>query len=402
MDKQSPFLAIIPDETERQFYNQVAISLGYPFSNIVIGSPDQATATLRSTNYSPAFIVIDIGNRTHDVLPELDALAQCCEVSTRVIVVGNTNDISLYRALIDKGVLEYFMKPVDASALRATLIKNNSEGSDSLGSVISFMGAAAGDGSSTIAINTAYSLATKQDKPTVIVDLDYQFGMTARNLDLASPYGIKEIFDHPDRGVDRTLVERMAVNYKNKLDIIAAPTSLHFMPPVHPESVRSLIQSLQEKYDYVILDIPHLWNNWISAAITSSNHLVISAQLWLKSVTHSSRILAELKALGLNPGMLSIAINRNGSRFKEAVNAKDFERVTGYPIDFYIPNDIKTVVKAENQGNVLMELGRSSLANEIEKLADKIAYKLHSQEDEPLFKASSSVRISHHDTKRLT
>ncbi len=72
--------------------------------------------------------------------------------------------------------------------------------------MISFVGASAGDGSSALSLNTAYALAKFTREPTLLVDLDYQFGMVAKSLDLASPYGIKEIFEHPDRGIDVTLV----------------------------------------------------------------------------------------------------------------------------------------------------------------------------------------------------
>lgn len=402
MDHQSPVLAIIAHDSDREFYNQAAASLGYSIANVVVGTPLQAAQILSAGAYSPRFIIIDIDARGQDVLPELDRLAEYCEVDARVVVVGVTNDIALYRALLDKGVLEYFPKPADIESIRNTLIKSVADAGFSDTPVISFMGAAAGDGSSTIALNTAYSLATKQKKPTVLVDLDYQFGMIAKNLDLAGQYGIREIFDHPDRGIDRTLIERMAVKYSDNLDVIAAPAALHYLPSVRPETIRDLIQSLQEKYYYTVLDLPHAWNHWVTAALTSSDHVVLTAQLWLKSVTHCSRLLNECLKLGVRPETVSIAINRSGSKFKEAVHARDFERVTSHPINFYILNDIKTVVKAENRGSTILELGRSSLANQIEELADSIATKLHSSAKGPAFKAPMGIHISQQETKRLT
>ncbi len=402
MDQQSPVLAIIAHDSDREFYNQAAASLGYSFANVVIGTPMQAAQMLSTSGYSPRFIIIDIDTRGQDVLPELDKLAEFCDVDARVVVVGATNDIGLYRALLDKGVLEYLPKPIDIESIRNILIKSVADAGFSDTPVISCIGAAAGDGSSTIALNTAYCLATRQKKPTVLVDLDYQFGMIAKNLDLAGQYGIREIFDHPDRGIDRTLIERMAVKYSDNLDVIAAPAALHHMPAVRPETIRDLIQSLQEKYYYTVLDLPHSWTNWVTAALTGSHHVVLSAQLWLKSVTHCSRILNECVKLGVRPETVSVVINRSGSKFKEAVHARDFERVTSHPINFYISNDIKTVVKAENRGSTIIELGKSSLANQIEQLADSIAAKLHSMSKGPAFKAPVSLHISQQETKRIT
>lgn len=402
MDQQSPVLAIIANDSEREFYNQAAASLGYSFANIFVGTPLQAAQSLSQGSYSPRFIIIDIENRGQEVLPELDKLAEYCDVDARVVVVGATNDIGLYRALLDKGVLEYLPKPTEIETIRNVLIKSVADAGFSDTPVISFIGAAAGDGSSTIALNTAYSLATRQKKPTVLVDLDYQFGMIAKNLDLAGQYGIREIFDHPDRGIDRTLIERMVVNYGTNLDVIAAPSALHYLPAVRPETIRDLVQALQEKYYYTILDLPHSWSHWVTAALTSSHHVVMTAQLWLKSVTHCSRLLNECLRLGVKPETVSVVINRSGSKFKEAVHARDFERVTSHPINFYISNDIKTVVKAENKANTIIELGRSSLATQIEQLADSIAVKLQAAHKGPAFKAPVSIHITQQETKRLT
>ncbi len=402
MDQQSPVLAIIVDEADRDFYNQLASSLGYGFANIIAGSPYQASQVIASHNYSPKFIVIDIGSRGQDVLPELDSLAEHCDVDARVVVVGETNDIGLYRALIDKGVLEYLPKPVEIDALRNTLAKSASDSGGQENPIISFIGASAGDGSSTMALNTAYSLSVKQNKPTVLVDLDYQFGMVAKNLDLATQYGIKEIFDHPDRGIDATLVERMAVAYNKNLDVIAAPSTLQLLPTVKPETIRGLLQALQQQYSYVVLDLPHFWSNWVSTALTSSHHVVLTAQLWLKSVTHSSRLLNEWGRLGIKREGVTVVINRSGSKFKEAVNARDFERVTGYNIGHYISNDIKTVVKAENQGVTIMEIGRSSLANQLEQLADAVAANVDSPKSGPVFKSPANVQIPNQNLKRLS
>ncbi len=402
MDQQSPVLAIITHDSEREFYNQAAVSLGYSFANIIIGTPLEAARTLSETQYSPQFIIIDIEDRGHDVLPELDQLAEYCNVDARVVVLGATNDIGLYRALIDKGVLEYLPKPVEIETIRNILIKSSADSGHANTPVISFLGAAAGDGSSILALNTAYALAEGQKKKTVLVDLDYQFGMVAKNLDLAGQYGIREVFDHPDRGIDATLMERMVVSYSPHLDVVSAPAQLLYMPNVRPETIRDLLQSLQEKYYYTVLDLPHLWTNWVTAVLTSSSHIVLTAQLWLKSVTHCSRLLNECVKLGIKPENISVAINRSGAKFKEAVNARDFERVTSHPINFYISNDIKTVVKAENKGSTIIELGRSSLANQLEQMAESISGKVHSTKGGPAFKSPASVQIAHNEVKRLT
>lgn len=372
MDNRSPVLVITPNEGDRDFYNQLAVSLGYSFANLFVGSPREAAVALAQTGYPIKFLIIDVGSRGLDVLSELDMLAEHCDVNARVVVLGTTNDIHFYREVIGRGVIEYLTHPVRMDVVRSVLFRKQNDAEAVVGKVIAFMGAGAGDGSSTLALNAAYSIAVKTKKKAVLVDLDYQFGMVAKNLDLPSQYGIRDAFDHPERGIDTTLLERMAVNYNEFLDVVAAPNNLQFMPNIPADLVRDLILALRQKYDYVFLDIPHVWNHWVSAAMTSADHIVLVAQLWLKSVTHSARLLAMWRSLGINDANVSVIINRSGSKFKEAVNPKDFERVAGHKISFYVSNDIKTVVKAENDGATIMEQGNTALANQIGQLADDL------------------------------
>ena len=365
MDTQSPVLVIIPSEDRRHVANQLAALLGYGFANVVIGNGFDAGKFIQANNVNPRYIAMFVEHRAEEVFGELEELAQYCLAGTTVVVIGYTNDIRFYRALVDRGVIEYFTEPANIEEVSRTLLGAGNYAVTSDSTAIAFMSAAAGDGSSTVALNAGYCLAKEFNAKTIVVDMDYQFGMVCKNLDLSSPYGIKELIEHPDRGIDSTLIERMAVGYSENLDIIAAPNELRFMPNLHPETIRDLLVALKSKYRYVILDLPHVWSPWISAAFSNSDAIVLVAQLWLKSVTHASRLLNVWREVGINLDHVQVAINRSGAKFKEGVSARDFERVCNKEISYYLPNDIKTVVNAENLGKTIIEVGRSKLSSEL-------------------------------------
>jgi pilus assembly protein CpaE len=371
MQRPSSVMAIIPHEGEQPFMNEIAVKLGFASADIFIGSPKEAINALSARNESPRYLIIDIGERGSDVLSEIDNLAEYCEVGTRVVVIGSINDVNFYRALRTRGIIEYFTRPAKSVDVVTALITDIGSEKNTGGKVISFMSAASGDGASTIALNTAYTLATEYNKSVVLVDMDYQFGMVAKNLDLTTPFGIKELFEHPDRGIDSTLIGRMTANYNNtKLKVIAAPNQLHAIPNVHAQVVRELITILRQDYDAVILDLPHIWTPWVSAALTESTHAVMIAQLWLRSVTHSSRLLSAWRNAGIGNNQISLLINRSGAKFKEAVSTRDFERVCATPIRYYFVNDIKNVVAAENQGKTLLEIGNSLLCRQFKEFSN--------------------------------
>lgn len=377
-------LLILSDPTREAWAQQLAMSLGATNPILIIGGPLEAARHLSAQQVSPSHIVLDIGRRSRDILTEIDELAQQCEPGTRVVAVGDTNDIQLYREILARGVLDYLPMPAapqdilrafsapaatpSGSAAPAPIAPIN----DANKRVIVFMSAASGDGASTVALNTAYALSQINNGNTVLVDMDYQFGMVAKNLALQNQYGIRDLFDHPERGIDTTLIKRMVASY-GKLHVITAPAELRYLPTVSAEAIRELITILKANYDNVVIDLPHVWLPWVATATQQATHLVLVSQLWLKSVSHASRMMRALRELHIPTERITAVINRSGAKYKEAIEPKDFERVCGVPIRYNLANDIKTIVTAEGSASTVMELSPTELSADIQRLTHGLA-----------------------------
>ena len=373
-------LIVILSSSEYEDWAQdVVTALDAEEPAIIVGSPAEVAEYLSQNELEPTELIIDIGTRGHDVLDEIDALAEHCVEQTRVVAVGQTNDVQLYRALLGRGILDYipmpatvedmvraFQAPVAApAAAPAVNVNRKSE-------VIAFMSAGSGDGASTLALNSAYALSKLlPEKHTVLIDMDYQYGMVAKHLDLQAQYGIKELFDNPDRGVDATLIRRMVAKY-GSLHVITAPSELRFVPSLEVGAMESLIATLSQSYDYIILDLPHFWQPWVATACKQSSHLMLVAQLWLKSTTHAARIMKVWRDEGISTENISLIINRAGAKFKEAIEPGDFERVCGAPIAHSVTNDIRTVGAAEAQAKTILQLDKSEVGSDIENIARAI------------------------------
>lgn len=373
-------LIILSDPAREPWAQSLLAASASPKPLIVVASPADAARYLVEQGVSPSHIVLDIGNRGHEVLEEIDALAQQCAVGTRVVAVGDTNDIQLFRAILARGVLDYLPYPATVEAVIAALkapiaaakqpvLPTASAPSRPANKrVMLFMSAASGDGASTIALNAAYAISQLAGGNTVLVDMDYQFGMAAKHLDLQSQYGIGDLFDHPERGVDAILIKRMVASYR-KLDVITAPTELRYLPVVKAEAIRDLIATLSATYDNVIIDVPHVWLPWVATAAEQSTHVLMVSQLWLKSVSHAARLMRSLREIGVGNDRIISIINRSGAKFKEAIEPKDFERVCGTKIRYTVANDIKTIVTAEASPSTIIELPMSPISQDIERIA---------------------------------
>ncbi len=361
---------------------EVAQGLGQGSPAFIHQPLSHAASALQALGITPRYLLIDVSDQRSSAIADIEAIAQHCVPGTRVVAIGRINDITFYRQLTENGIPDYFPLPCHAddiikafkrqdapqpaaSARNLTAAPTNPMG----GEVIAFMSAAGGDGASTAALNTAYAIAQSSGRPTLLVDLDYQYGMAARNLNLTTQYGTKDLFEHPERGVDATIVQRMVAHY-GPLHVIAAPNELRNLPYIDAAAVAQLIQVLKHSYDTIILDLPHTWQPWVAAACRESTSFVLVAQLWLKSVTHAARILRALRSEDAVGNNIRLVINRAGAKFREAIETRDFERVTGLTISHMLVNDIKTVVDAENQAKTIIELGQGSrLQADLENLA---------------------------------
>ena len=338
-----------------------------------------------NTTLSPArTIVMDIGMHGEEALPQIKTVLQACPAGARIIATGYVNDLGFYRTLRSLNIVEYFLHPVSVDEVARAFSQpltgsatTPQASSVNEGSVIAVVSAAAGDGGSTVALNTAIALAQETQQAVVLVDMDYQYGMVARNLDINAPYGLRELFEHPKRGVDATLLSRMLMPYGDHLRVIAAPSALQPMPEIPAEMMRDIITVLRSQFAFVIIDLPHLWSPWVAETLRLSDRTVCVAQLWLRSLTHFSRMLAAWQEHTISRDRLLLAINRSGAKFREAITPQDFERVSLQPINFYLANDTRAMVEAENQGKTVIELGSSQLERQFREMARSLRMLQH-------------------------
>jgi pilus assembly protein CpaE len=374
-------LIVISDRSLEAWAQSVAQALQASDPWVLVSSPLQAADRLKQQGFEPTHIVLELGSRGSELLHEIDALGEQCVSGTRVVAAGTTNDVHLYRALLTRGVLDYLPMPaaaqdivhaLEAAGKPSSVGRAQSAAEPAPKRVIAVMSAASGDGASTIALNTAYSLSEMFAGRTVLVDMDYQFGMVAKNINLQSQYGIRDLFEHPERGIDATLIRRMVAQYQ-QLHVITAPPDLRFLPNLSAQAIPELIGTLKQSYDTIVLDLPHVWLPWVATACQIATHPVLVAQLWLKSATHSTRILKAWREHQIPMEQVALVINRSGAKFKEAIAPRDFEHVCGIPIKHMVTNDIRAVVQAEGEARTIMELPPGELSKDIEQLARMLA-----------------------------
>ena len=61
---------------------------------------------------TPNLIILESRKEPRDMLQSLNELAEYCDPTTKVVVIGHYNDVGLYRELIRSGISEYVVAPI--------------------------------------------------------------------------------------------------------------------------------------------------------------------------------------------------------------------------------------------------------------------------------------------------
>lgn len=139
-----------------------------------------------------------------------------------------------------------------------------------------------GVGKSTIAVNTAFSLASQHNKRTLLVDLDPQFNATQYVLGLqrtedyfrAKGSSVVEIFENPYIENPETLI----YNIESNLDVLPSTLELSNVlknPAQKEHRLSKFLKSQSANYDYAIIDCSPTDSMLTLAAYLSSNFLLI-------------------------------------------------------------------------------------------------------------------------------
>ena len=154
-------------------------------------------------------------------MPRINRLAEVCDPETEVVVVGDRNDIVLYRDLKAAGVAEYFFKPLVGSAGHPRAIGGRRRAPQAFQPGAAgawcfcsgFAAASAPRRSRPILPGTSPRICARR---VLLLDLNLHNGDAALQLDAQPSHALREALDDPTR-IDELFLERGVANVTKRL-----------------------------------------------------------------------------------------------------------------------------------------------------------------------------------------
>ncbi len=328
-------------------------------STIVRDGGLEAAVDYYQNQPTPSLVMVETTDGAQRLLHLLDSLAQVCDPGTKVVVLGQTNDIALYRELMRRGVSEYLTQPLSPlQVIRAVGGLYADPSAPFVGRQIAFVGAKGGVGASTLAHNFAWAMAEKMQTATVLVDLDLAFGTAGLDFNQDPLQGVLDALTQPDR-LDPVLMDRMMVRCGDRLSLFAAPATLDDDYDIGADAYEEATQKIRGAAPFVVLDIPHVWNAATRRVLVGSDDLVVVAMPDLASLRNAKNIIDLVKASRPNDVPPRLVLNQVGVPGRPEIPVKDFGEALGIQPSLVLPFDPKPYGQAANNGQMLAEVAPS-------------------------------------------
>ena len=321
---------------------------------------------------TPPLVIVECMQDPGALLWQVDRLAEVCDAGTKVVVIGATNDIILFRELMKRGVSEYLVAPIQPLQLIAAIGGLFSDPAQPfVGRSIAFVGARGGSGSSSVAHNTAYAMSEKIGANTVIVDYDLPFGTAGLDFNQDPLNGVADALGQPDR-LDPVLLDRMMVRCTDKLSLFAAPATLDNDWEISAEAFEEVTTQIRGTAPFVVLDLPHIWSGWMRRTLIAADEVVVVATPDLASLRNAKNMIDLIRSGRPNDAPPRLVLNQVGVPGRPEISAKDFGAALGVHPSLSIPFDPKLFGAAANNGQMILDMGAKSKAAEAFQLLAQI------------------------------
>lgn len=333
--------------------------------------PPQQTLEIRIKQLKPNIVLLDLAS---DLNAALEVIKFIAAMTPPVHVVGlNTgNDSTAILQSLRAGASEFLYAPFELATQREAiarlrrLVQPEPQGQTEAGHVVAMASSKPGSGASTVATQAAFSLQRITGKRILLADFDLTGGTIGFYLKLSHNYSLVDALQHSEH-MDLALWSSLTVNYGG-VDILPAPAA-PYAEALDGARLRVLIEHARNLYDWVILDLPAIFNRTSLMAISECERAYLISTSELPSLHLTRKALTMVDQLGFPKDRFQVLVNRVDSK-RDNIGAADMEKLFTCPIHATLPNDYFSLHRVVTLGQPLGSDGE--LGKAIEQVAVRL------------------------------
>jgi pilus assembly protein CpaE len=365
-------LLIAPDRAlAQQFLATLPQTRAFQILADLKSYPPQQTLEIRIKQLKPNVVLLDLAS---DLSAAIEVVKYIAAMTPPVHVVGlNTlNDSTAILQSLRAGASEFLYAPFELATQREAisrlrrLVQPEAPTQTEAGHVVAMASSKPGSGASTVATQVAFSLQRLTGKRILLADFDLTGGTIGFYLKLSHNYSLVDALQHSEH-MDLALWNSLTVNYGG-VDILPAPAA-PYAEPLDGARLRVLIEHARNLYDWVILDLPAIFNRTSLMAISECERAFLISTSELPSLHLTRKALTMVDQLGFPKDRFQVLVNRVDKR--DDISTADMEKLFGCPIHAKLPNDYFSLHRVVTLGQPLGTEGE--LGKAIEQVAGRLS-----------------------------
>ncbi len=358
--------------------------------------PPRQTLEIRLRQYAPEVVLVDVAS-DFGVAVELIRCLSHQRPPVHVVGLHVRNDPDALLGALRAGATEFLYAPFEAGAQQEAaarirrLRQPEAAPQRQPGRVVAFASAKPGSGASALASQTAFALQRLSGRRVLVADLDLMSGTISFYLKLKPGAWLVEALTDSGR-MDPARWSWLVEN-AHGLDVLPAPLS-PAVEPLDPARLHELCEYARQLYDWVILDLPTIFQRFSLLALSECDQGFLVTTLELTSLHLARKAVRMLTHLGFARERVQVLVNRTGK--DDGLRLPDLEKVIQSPAQASFPNDSVSLERMLALGEPLTP--ESELGKAVEEFAGRLAGVVQSEKKRggvvldalPIFSQSSS------------
>ncbi|HTK49981.1 MAG TPA: hypothetical protein VL328_18505 [Gemmatimonadaceae bacterium] len=270
--------------------------------------------------------------------------------STTVIGTAPQADPVLILQAMRAGVQEFLVHPPNPQEFSAAVDRLLRRGRAEVeqGTTYAVYSAKGGLGTTSVAVNLAFSLADANPHARVaLADFVVHGGDLRVHLNLAPAYDVGDLVARVER-IDADLLSSILTPAEGGVWVLPSSDRPEIAEMVDSATASTLIAELKKHFAYTVLDCEHYLTDRTLAALDAADKIVLVTQLNVAALRGTQRTIALCERLGYERDKLLVVVNRHQS--SEVLTPSDASTLLNMPIFHLLPNDFKTSDGAVSKG----------------------------------------------------
>lgn len=346
-------------------------------------------AVRRAAELQPDIVLMDIH------MPDLDGIQATWLVSSgaphgAVVMVTSEERIDFLQKAMAAGAQGYVLKPfgkgeqlfntvreVHSRSAARRILSQSMEGAPPaigsrprIGKRVVVLGAKGGVGSTTVAVNLSLLLHQHANATVALMDADFLAGDTTIHFDVSPQHTILDLVPHVE-SLDSRLIDQVLVKPDQRVHLLSRPTNPEQAEALTAEHVRTILASLAQMYELVVIDVAPTYDDRMLAVLDLADVYLVVVTPHLGTLRSARHFVEIARTLGYASDRMCFVLNR--TTHLAGLSLGDITELLGTREVIQIPSGGAAVSQALNEGRPLVAYQpRSAVSRALQLVSQEV------------------------------